>query len=123
MTLTTTSKIEILQNGIVVNQLITKSGFKPAYIYEQALELKHLCEIPGKPLLLDLSQITFTFSELNQLITHVGFKKIKTVAILIDSDLKKILFQLWYSFNKLAFPFHFFANKNDAFNWLQSTFK
>lgn len=118
MTLTTTTKIHTLGNGIVINELITKSGFKPAYIYEQALELKHLCSPTGNPLMFDLSKIPFTLKELNQLITHKGFSQIKAIAILVHSKTEKRWLQLWFSLIGLEYSFHFFAKKEAAIKWL-----
>lgn len=118
MTLTTTTKIQTLENGIVINELITKSGFKPAYLFEQALELNHLCAKTGMPVILDLSKINFSYRELKQIITYQGFKQIKAIAILVHTKTEKTLLQLWFSLIGLDFSFHFFARKEAAVAWL-----
>lgn len=117
---TTTSKIKLLSNGIVVNKLFTNSGFKEAYILEQGLELDFLCKGEEKPLLLDLSSIKSSTEDIRQMIDHNRFYSAKSIAVLLKSQIQKYLLILWCRIFKPQIPVNFFLRKKRAVNWLEN---
>jgi hypothetical protein len=117
---TTTSKIMILDNGIVVNKLITTSAFKEPYILEQGLQLDYLCNGEEKPLLLDISSIHGTTENIRQMISHNRFYSAKSVAVLIKSKFQKQLLLFWCKILSPEFPVQFFVKKKNAIKWLES---
>jgi hypothetical protein len=117
---TTTSKIKILDCGIIVNKLITPSAFKEAYILEQGIQLDYLCNGEEKPLLLDTTLIGSPIESIKTMISHNRFYTAKSMAVLINSRLQKQLLSFWCKIIKPHFPVQFFVNKHKAISWLQN---
>lgn len=118
---TTTSKITLLDNGIVINKLFTKSAFKEAYILEQGLQLDHLCEGQEKPLLLDISKVQSSMDEVQQMIKHNKFYSAQCIAVLIKSSIQQKLLSFWLKILPANLPVKFFINKDKAMLWLEKT--
>lgn len=118
---TITSKIEELDNGIIINKLITKSGFKEAYVFEQNIEIRERCKLKQKPLLVDLSVIDPSIESINNMIVKDHFKHVQSIAVLIKSNFKKTLLRVWYKLKKKNdLPVEFFVKKENAFKCLES---
>ncbi|MFT6745773.1 MAG: hypothetical protein ACJAZ2_000107 [Glaciecola sp.] len=117
---TTTSRIKILENGIIVNKLITPSAFKEPYILEQGLQLDYLCNGEEKPLLLDISRIYGSTENIKQMISHNRFYTAKSIAVLIRSKFQKQLLVIWCKIFKPQVPVQFFVKKHRAINWLKT---
>lgn len=117
---TTTSKIKILESGIIVNKLISPSAFKEAYILEQGLQLDYLCNGEEKPLLLDISAVNGSTENIKQMIGHNRFYAAKSIAVLIRSNFQKHVLLLWCKILKPEFPVQFFVKKKNAIKWLES---
>ena len=117
---TTTSKIKILDNGIIVNKLITPSAFKEPYILEQGLQLDYLCNGEEKPLLLDISLINGSTENIKQMIGHNRFYTAKSVAVLIQSNFQKQILLVWCKIFKPQVPVQFFVKRHRAIKWLEN---
>lgn len=117
---TTTTKINITEEGIIINQFFSRSALKKAYLYEQASTMNHLGKGDFIPLLLDVSNIKISLDELTTLVNEEKTNPIKSLAIVVGSTPQKIILNLWFKIRKLHFPITFFTKKEDAKFWLKS---
>ena len=122
MVYTTTTNINLTEEGIVINQFFSRSALKKAYLYEQSNTMNHLGNGNNISLLLDLSTINVSMDEITQLIQDEKSNPIKSLAIVIASKPQKELLKLWYKLKKLNFPIQFFNQKEDAKLWLKASF-
>jgi len=116
--LTTTSKIKLLDNGIVVNKLFTASAFKEAYIVEQGLELDYMCKGEEKPLLLDVRLTSGATDKIRQMIDHNRFYSAKAIAVLVQWKIQKVYLTFWSKVIKPSIQTNFFVREKNAMNWL-----
>lgn len=117
---TTTSNIQFSSEGILVNQVFTRSAFKKAYIIEQASKMDFLCNGEEKPLLLDLTKIKPSYEEIRKMLSYNNFYTAKSVAVLVKSKTMSKMLRLWYKIFVPSVPTNAFFNKKKANKWLES---
>lgn len=120
MVKTTTNSIKILNGGIVLNKLNTRSGFKKVYQLESNYAINHLINGVKAPHIFDVSKIeNITFDEVRSLLSKDSTSFCSSLAIVINSTIYLSIMNLWLSIAKPECPIHFFENKDDALEWLK----
>ena len=120
MVKTTTTNINLTEEGIIINQFFSRSALKKAYLYEQANTLAYLGKGNNIPLMLDLSNIDVSFEEITKLVEEEKSNSIKSLAVVIASKPQMALLKFWFKIRKIHFPIAFFTHKHDAKNWLKA---
>lgn len=117
---TTTNSIKILNGGIVLNKLNTRSGFKKVYQLESKYAINHLNNGVKAPLIFDVSKIdNITFDEVRSILSKDSTSFCSSLAIVINSTIYLSIMNLWLSISKPECPIHFFENKDDALAWIK----